>query len=61
MAKIIVGSPSLTQLLPLYPGMGPAMLEQPVYYYPNGLKTALQGVIVVLLSMIALISITCFC
>jgi hypothetical protein len=28
MAKIIVGSPSLTQPFLLYPGLGPAMLEQ---------------------------------
>jgi hypothetical protein len=27
MARIVVGSPNLTQLL-LYPGLGPAMLEQ---------------------------------
>jgi hypothetical protein len=28
MAKIVVGSPNLTQPLLLYPGLGPAMLEQ---------------------------------
>jgi hypothetical protein len=28
MAKIVVGSPSLTQPLLLYPGLGPAILEQ---------------------------------
>jgi hypothetical protein len=28
MAKIVVGSSSLTQPLLLYPGLGPAMLEQ---------------------------------
>jgi hypothetical protein len=27
MAKIVVGSPSLTQPLLLYPGLGPAMLD----------------------------------
>jgi hypothetical protein len=27
MAKIVVGSPRLTQPLLLYPGLGPAMLE----------------------------------
>jgi hypothetical protein len=27
MAKIVVGSPSLTQPLLLYPGLGPAMLH----------------------------------
>jgi hypothetical protein len=27
MAKIVVGSPSLTQLLLLYPRLGPAMLD----------------------------------
>jgi hypothetical protein len=27
MAKIVVGSPNLTQPLPLYPGLGPAMLD----------------------------------
>jgi hypothetical protein len=28
MARIVVGSPNLTQPLLLYPGLGPAMLEQ---------------------------------
>jgi hypothetical protein len=28
MARIIVGLPNLTQLLLLYPDLGPAMLEQ---------------------------------
>jgi hypothetical protein len=28
MARIVVGSPNLTQLLLLYPGLGPTMLEQ---------------------------------
>jgi hypothetical protein len=28
MARIVVGSPHLTQPLLLYPGLGPAMLEQ---------------------------------
>jgi hypothetical protein len=28
MARIVVGSPNLTQLLLLYPGLGPAMLKQ---------------------------------
>jgi hypothetical protein len=33
MAKIVVGSPSLTQPLLLYPGLGPAMLEQHRWSY----------------------------
>jgi hypothetical protein len=28
MARIVVGSPNLTQPLLLYPGLGPTMLEQ---------------------------------
>jgi hypothetical protein len=28
MARIVVGSPNLTQPLLLYPGLGPAMLDQ---------------------------------
>jgi hypothetical protein len=38
MAKIVVGSPSLTQPLLLYPGLGQAMLEQQDSIAPTTIK-----------------------
>jgi hypothetical protein len=35
MARIVVGSPNLTQPLLLYSGLGPAMLEQHRQSYPD--------------------------
>jgi hypothetical protein len=39
MARIVVGSPNLTQPLLLYPGLEPAMLEQHWWSYNKKLHT----------------------
>jgi hypothetical protein len=44
MARIVVGSPNLTQLL-LYPGLGPAMLEQHRRSYSLSVPWFLQNVL----------------
>jgi hypothetical protein len=43
MARIVVGSPNLTQSLLLYPGLGPVMLEQHRRSYATSKKIASQA------------------
>jgi hypothetical protein len=43
MTKIVVSSPSLTQPLLLYPGLGPAMLDNIGDYHYVSRKSELSG------------------